>query len=189
MFRLETPRLAMRAFTFDDAGPLAEILEDPEVMRYVGAGEARGRTRDETEATLKELIAQYDRWGYGLWAVTTGDENGGRPIGWCGLIEWELDGRTEVEVAYLLGRAYWGKGYATEAALAVRDYGVGQVGRTRLVSLVYPENEASLRVVGKIGMRYERDAEFSGKRLLLHSLRAEDGRILPPEPPREDRAT
>jgi [ribosomal protein S5]-alanine N-acetyltransferase len=180
VFRLETQRLVLRPFTPGDLDALAASLADPEVMRYVGEGEARGKTRDESERVLTELIAEYDRWGYGLWAVTTQRENGGRPIGWCGLIEWELDGTTEVEVAYLLGRPYWGKGYATEAATAVRDYGIGPVGRTRLVSLVYPGNDASLRVVAKLGMRYERDAEFFGKRLLLHSLRADGGTVVDP---------
>jgi ribosomal-protein-alanine N-acetyltransferase len=182
VFRLETDRLVLRPFTLDDLDPLAESLADPEVMRYVGEGEAVGKTRDESRRMLEELIAEYDRWGYGLWAVTTDGENGGRPIGWCGLIEWELEGTTEVEVAYLLGRPYWGKGFASEAATAVRDYGIGPVGRTRLVSLVYPRNDASLRVVRKLGMRYERDAEFFGKRLLLHSLRAEGGVIVDPAP-------
>ena len=182
MFRLETPRLVLRPFTLDDLDPLAEALADPEVMRYVGEGEAVGKTRAQSERMLRELIAEYDRWGYGLWAVTSAEENDGRPIGWCGLIQWELDGITEVEVAYLLGRPYWGVGYATEAATAVRDYGIGPVGRTRLVSLVYPANEASLGVVRKLGMRYERDAEFFGKRLLLHSLRAEGGAIVDPAP-------
>ncbi|HXY71215.1 MAG TPA: GNAT family N-acetyltransferase [Actinomycetota bacterium] len=182
MFRLETERLVLRPFILDDLDALAESLADPEVMRYVGEGEAVGKTRTESEHILTELIAEYDRWGYGLWAVTTDGENDGRPIGWCGLIEWELGGVTEVEVAYLFGRPYWGKGYATEAARAVRDYGVGPVGRTRLVSLVYPDNDASLRVVEKLGMRYERDAEFFGKRLLLHSLRAEGGKVVDPAP-------
>jgi len=180
VFRLETRRLVLRPFTLDDLDPLAESLAEPEVMRYVGEGEAVGKTREQSERMLKELIAEYDRWGYGLWAVTCGDENDGRPIGWCGLIEWELDGVTEVEVAFLLGRPFWGKGYATEAATAVRDYGIGPVGRTRLVSLVYPDNDGSLRVVHKLGMQYERDAEFFGKRLLLHSLRAEGAEIVYP---------
>jgi len=182
MFRLETSRLTLREFTTGDLGALAAILAEPEVMRYVGSGEARGRTREEADATLREVLAEYDRWGYGLWAVTSATENRGRPIGWCGLIEWDLEDRTEVEVAYLLGRPYWGKGYATEAATAVRDYGIGPVGRRRLVSLVYPENTASLRVAGKIGMRYEREATLYGRTLWLHSLRAQDGALVAPPP-------
>ena len=158
----------------DDLDALAELLADPEVMRYVGAGEARGRTRAEAATTLRTLLDEYERWGHGLWAVTAPDENGGRPIGWSGLIRWELDEQIEVEVAYLLGRSYWGGGYATEAATAARDHAIRVLGRRRLVSLIYPQNTASIRVAEKLGMAHERDAEFFGQRLLLFSLTAPD---------------
>src|SRR5262245_49032173 len=101
---IRTERLELRPFVMDDLDALAEVLSDPEVMRYVGAGEARGRTREESERTLRTLIDDYDRWGHGLLAITTPDENGGRPIGWCGLIRWELEEVPEVEVAYVVGR-------------------------------------------------------------------------------------
>jgi RimJ/RimL family protein N-acetyltransferase len=174
---IRTQRLTLRAFVPEDLDALAEVLADPQVMRYVGAGEARGRTREETEKTLRALIDDYGRWGHGLLAVTTPDENGGRPIGWCGLIRWQLDDVTEVEVAYVLGRPYWGRGYATEAATAVRDYGLRELGRHRLVSLIYPENLASIRVAEKNGMAYERDAEFFQQRLLLYSLSAREDSV------------
>jgi RimJ/RimL family protein N-acetyltransferase len=167
---IRTKRLVLRPFVREDVDALGEVLSDPEVMRYVGKGEARGRTRDESERTLRTILEEYERWGQGLLASTTPDENGGRPIGWCGLIRWNLDGVEEVEVAYLLGRPYWGKGYATEAATAVRDHGLAVVGRRRLVSLIYPDNRASVRVAEKTGMAYERDAEFFEQRLLLYSL-------------------
>jgi RimJ/RimL family protein N-acetyltransferase len=171
---IRSDRLTLREFVPADLDPLAEILADPEVMRYVGAGEARGRTREESEKTLRTLIDEYELWGHGLWAVTTPDENAGEPIGWCGLIRWELDEQTEVEVAYLLGRPYWGRGYATEAAAAVRDHATRVLGRRRLVSLIYPGNTASVHVAEKIGMAYERDAEFYQQRLLLYSLTGEE---------------
>jgi RimJ/RimL family protein N-acetyltransferase len=176
---IRTGRLVLRPFVLDDLDPLAEVLSDPEVMRYVGKGEARGRTLEESERTLRTILDEYGRWGHGLLACTTHEENGGRPIGWCGLIRWNLDGVEEVEVAYLLGRPYWGKGYATEAATAVRDDGLGARGRRRLVSLIYPDNRASVRVAEKVGMAYERDAEFFGHRLLLYSL----GPAVEPEAP------
>ena len=87
--------------------------------------------------------------GTRLWAVIAAGENGGKPIGWSGLIRRELDEQTEVEVAYLLGRPYWGRGYATEAAAAARDHAVRVLGRRRLVSLIYPKNTASIRVAEK----------------------------------------
>jgi RimJ/RimL family protein N-acetyltransferase len=167
---IRTERLFLRPFVMDDLDALAEVLSDPEAMRYVGKGEARGRTRGESERTLRSILDEYERWGHGLLAATTPAENGGRPIGWCGLIRWNLDGVEEVEVAYLLGRPYWGKGYATEAATAVRDAGLHGRGRRRLVSLIYPDNRASVRVAEKVGMAYERDTEFFDQRLLLYSL-------------------
>ncbi len=166
---IRTERLALRPFDMDDLDALAQVLDDPEVMRYVGKGEARGRTREESERTLRSILEEHERWGHGLLAATTPEENDGRPIGWCGLIRWSLEGVEEVEVAYLLGRPYWGKGYATEAATAVRDHGLRVLGRRRLVSLIYPDNAASVRVAEKVGMTYERDCEFFGKRLLLYS--------------------
>ncbi len=167
---VRTERLVLRPFVMEDLDALAEVLSDPEVMRYVGKGEARGRTFAESERTLRTILDEYERWGHGLLAATTPKENAGRPIGWCGLIRWNLDGVEEVEVAYLLGRPYWGKGYATEAATAIRDLGLGPRGRRRLVSLIYPDNRASVRVAEKVGMSYERDAEFFDQRLLLYSL-------------------
>jgi ribosomal-protein-alanine N-acetyltransferase len=167
---IRTERLVLRPFDVDDLDALAEVLADPEVMRYVGKGEARGRTRDESERTLRAILEEYEQWGHGLLAAITPAENDGTPIGWCGLIRWTLDGVEEVEVAYLLGRPHWGKGYATEAATAVRDHGLQVLGRRRLVSLIYPDNAASVRVAEKAGMTYERDAEFFHQRLLLYSL-------------------
>jgi RimJ/RimL family protein N-acetyltransferase len=169
---IHTSRLTLRAFRADDLDAVAELLADPEVMRYVGAGEARGRTREEADTTLRKLLDEYDRWGHGLWAVTAAEEYGGKPIGWSGLLRWELDEQTEVEVAYLLGRPYWGRGYATEAATAARDHAVRVLGRRRLVSLIYPQNTASIRVAEKLGMAHEREAEFFRQRLLLYSLTA-----------------
>jgi [ribosomal protein S5]-alanine N-acetyltransferase len=176
---IRTERLELRPFVMEDLDALAEVLSDPEVMRYVGAGEARGRTREESERTLRTLIDDYGRWGHGLLALTSPGENDGRPFGWCGLIRWELEEVPEVEVAYVLGRPYWGKGYGTEAAIAVRDYGLRVLGRRRLVSLIYPDNHASIRVAEKNGMAYERDAEFFQQRLLLYSLSAVNGEVLP----------
>jgi [ribosomal protein S5]-alanine N-acetyltransferase len=179
---LRTERLVLRPFVVDDLDALAQILDDPEVMRYVGKGEARGRTRDESERTLRTILEEYERWGHGLLAVTTPADDGDRLIGWCGLLRWNLTGVEEIEVAYLLGRPYWGQGYATEAAMAVRDDALGLRGRKRLVSLIYPDNHASVRVAEKVGMAYERDVEYFGHRLLLYSLGPAVDPVDPAEP-------
>jgi RimJ/RimL family protein N-acetyltransferase len=88
----------------------------------------------------------------------------------CGLILWpDIDGRQELEVAYLLARDAWGVGYATEAAAAIRD--LGATIRADLVSLIYPDNTASINVATKIGMHHEKDVAFRGHRLRLYRLR------------------
>jgi RimJ/RimL family protein N-acetyltransferase len=77
------------------------------------------------------------------------------------LLPWTIEGRSEVEVAYLLAKEYWGQGLATEAALAIVEYGFEQLGLSRLICLIVPENQASQKVAGRIGMRFEKQIEES----------------------------
>jgi len=128
MVSLETERLLLRAPVADDAEALAPMYADPEVMRYVGDG--RPLARAETERSVKRMIQRWEADGFGLF--TTVRKEDGAVIGRVGLLVWNADtwepttraesenGRTEVEVGYTLGRDYWGQGYATEAAGAVR---------------------------------------------------------------------
>jgi ribosomal-protein-alanine N-acetyltransferase len=83
-------------------------------------------------------------------------------VGNCGLLEKEVEGRAEVELVYLIAYDAWGRGYATEAAAAVRDHALGVLGLSRLIALIKPENAASERVAEKLGMQLERDVERRG---------------------------
>jgi ribosomal-protein-alanine N-acetyltransferase len=106
-------------------------------------------------------------------------------IGLCGLILWpDIDGDEEVEVAYLLARDAWGRGYATEAAAAIRDHALG-LGVDGPVSLIYPDNAASIRVAEKTGMAYEKDVPFRGHALRLYRLPRHGGAVVGSDPPRE----
>jgi [ribosomal protein S5]-alanine N-acetyltransferase len=125
---LETPRLILRRLVADDLDDLARLYRDPEVRRYFPDGTL---TREETKEELEWIIdVYYGRYGYGLWATI--DKDSGSFIGRCGLLPWKVvpgrEGwpgldfadehpdettRVEVEVAYLLDRAYWGKGLGT----------------------------------------------------------------------------
>lgn len=172
MFLLETPRLVLREFTVDDLDAIAEIRSDPEVMRFVGLGEARPRPPEDSRALIAWIVGRYEADGFGLWALTSPVQNGGRAMGFCGLLNQNVEGRPELEIAYTLGRPFWGKGFATEAAIAVRDHAVGGLGRTRLISLIYSGNAASIRVAGKVGMAHERDVPFMGNRVRLYALEA-----------------
>ena len=113
------------------------------------------RTRDPpSRAKADEYIAHHlDHWrtfGYGHWAVVTSDD--ARVVGWCGL-EYlpELD---ETEVAYLLSKRTWGRGYATEAARAAVSFGLDTAGLKTIIGLVHPANTGSIRVLEKCGLTF-----------------------------------
>lgn len=150
----ETDRLILRHLQMDDLSDMAPILADPEVMRFSLGRKTREQTRKWMEGCLENYSEE--RWGFGLWAVVHKRDN--KLIGYCGLVQWkDVDGRREVEVGYRLARPYWGRGLATEAARAVRDYAFGQLGLTRLISIIEPENIASIRVAEKNGMKLEKE--------------------------------
>jgi RimJ/RimL family protein N-acetyltransferase len=151
---IETPRLRLRELTAQDEDSLAAMFADPEVMTWIGQGGVLGR--DAVQRVLQRELEGYAERGYGEWALTVRGSD--EMIGLCGLIDWPgLEGRDELEVAYLLGRAWWGRGFATEAAAAIRDWAVRELGRDRLVSLVYHDNLASIGVARKLGMSWEKD--------------------------------
>lgn len=145
---LETERLIFRRLTMGDLDALAALYADPEVRRYFPDGiQTYEQTREELEWIINVYYGQY---GYGLWATIFKET--GAFIGRCGLLPVEIGGRTEVEVAYLLDRRYWGRGLATEAARAIVDYAFATLRVERLISMFEPENRASRSVAAKVGM-------------------------------------
>ena len=167
--RIETERLLLRPLSLDDLGALAAFYADPEVMRYIGPGEAIDRER--SRESLERMIGNFDAEGFGqLGVVRKGD---GAFMGRCGLLVWdtatwvpsrrsEAEGAFEIEVGYLLGREFWGKGYATEAATAVRDWALANVELQRLIALIYPENAGSISVARKLGLKRDGEVEIFG---------------------------
>ena len=94
----------------------------------------------------------------------------GEFIGRCGLTPMDIEGHEEIEVGYMLAKEYWGQGLATEAAKAILEYGSNQVGLSRLICVINPENQASSRVALKIGMTLEIDGDVNGEPTLLYSI-------------------
>jgi ribosomal-protein-alanine N-acetyltransferase len=142
-----TPRLQLRAFTPADAPAVARVFGDPEVMRHVGDGSIP--TLATIEAMLRDYAEHQARNGWSFWAVH--ERARGELIGDAGL--WPLEGHgPEVELGYTLGRAWWGRGYATEAAHAALD-----IARTldipTVVAVAAPANRASINVLTKLGMQ------------------------------------
>jgi ribosomal-protein-alanine N-acetyltransferase len=154
----ETERLILRHFDSSDADAMEGVYCDPEVMRYGRGVQTREWVRDRLRRWVEE---DYPQWGFGLWAVV--EKSSAAVIGYCGLTHFpDIGGQPEIEVGYRLARSYWGRGYATEAARAVRDYGFGSLGLTRLIALIDPQNVASIRAAEKIGMRHEKDVTLPG---------------------------
>lgn len=143
-----TERLVLRRLAPGDAAALGQVFGDPEVMRFGDGPQAP----EWVEGWLRRAEADYAARGYGPYGVV--ERAGGALIGYCGLFYFpDLGGRPEVELGYRLARAWWGRGLATEAALAARDHAFGALGLARLVALIDPGNRASIRVAEKLGMR------------------------------------
>ncbi|HVZ92506.1 MAG TPA: GNAT family N-acetyltransferase [Rhizomicrobium sp.] len=152
--RLETERLILRGLRQEDFEPLAEIMADPDVARYL-SGEPL--TRAETWRSLAIALGHWKLRGYGLWAVER--KSDGAFLGRVGMINPE--GWPGLEIGWTLGKPHWGKGYATEAARAAMDYAFCTQPVGRLISCIDPDNLASQRVAQRLG-------ETRGERQTLH---------------------
>jgi RimJ/RimL family protein N-acetyltransferase len=162
---LETERLLLRQFVPADLDPLYALYRDPEVRRYFPEGTlSYAETREELEWFLN---GHPDHPQLGLWATLLKPAH--QFIGRCGLLPSTIDGRAEVEVAYMIAKEYWGQGLGTEAAQAVLDYGFERLGLARLICLIDAGNRASIRVATKIGMTFEKEGRDEKGPFLLYS--------------------
>ena len=143
---LQTERLSLREFEPEDLDALAEILSDPETMRYYPAPFDRAAVAD----WIQRNRIRYLHDGFGLWAMVL--HSTGELIGDCGLVRQIVDGADEIEIGYHVRRDLWCRGYASEAAQACREHGFAKLKAERLISLIRPENLASRRVAEKNGM-------------------------------------
>lgn len=168
---LTTDRLALRPPAPDDLEPFVRLCADAEVMRYVGLGHAQDRTT--AERSFAVVLAQWDRAGWGLWSAL--DRPRGEYQGFVGLAPVPpralVAGHTEI--GWRLRQEVWGRGLATEAALAVRDLAFGPLGFDELISYCQPLNAASARVMVKLGMTPAgRGRDARGTEVAVYRLRA-----------------
>lgn len=143
---------------------LRPIGTDPEVMRYISDGK---RWPDERiREFVGRQIGHFDRVGYCLWKVLLKETSA--MIGFCGL--QPLDGTAETEIGWWLAWACWGQGLATEAARTALMDGFERAGLERIVAVALPENHASIHVMEKLGMKYEREMIHRGSDVVLYAV-------------------
>jgi RimJ/RimL family protein N-acetyltransferase len=147
---IETPRLLLRTWSPDDAEAAFAFYSDPEVMRFLSG--TPHRNVEETHAVIAgRRMAHQALHGFSLWATV--EKATGRLVGSCGLKF--LDGGMDIEVGYHFARNVWGRGYATEGAVASVRYGFDRLGLRRILGVVNPANVASQRVLEKAGLIYQ----------------------------------
>jgi len=163
---LQTPRLILRAFVIEDVEALASVHGDPEVMRFSVDGV---KTREQVIRFVKNSTDHHQRNGYSQWAVVWKDT--GQCIGECGILVQHIGGIGEREISYRLARSFWGRGIATEAAMACRVHAFETLRVDRVISIVDPQNTASIRVAEKIGMTREKADVFHGIPVVIYGAK------------------
>ena len=163
-FILSTERLVLRKMNRDDMESLLKIFADHEAMKYYPSTKNEKQTIDWIEWTINN----YAKHGVGLWVVE--DRVSGEFLGQCGIVPQEIDGIVEMEIGYLFVRRFWGNGYATEAALACKNYGFEQMRLRKMVSLIDISNLPSTNVAEKMGMKVEKTIHKWGKDVFVYSV-------------------
>jgi ribosomal-protein-alanine N-acetyltransferase len=160
-----TDRLVAERLRASHLDELCRMHRNPQVMATLG-----GVRSDER--TLQELRQHLDHWeqhGYGLWLFRSRAD--GQFVGRGGLRNVDVAGRHEVELAFALMAPFWGKGFATEMAEAIVSVAFGELGMAEVVAFTLPANQASRRVMEKVGFRFERDIVHAGLPHVLYRLR------------------
>ena len=145
---LETSRLILRQFTEADAPLILQLNSDPEVVKYIP--EPVLHTNEQARGVIRNIILPQYTNKLGRWAIHT--KGNLEFIGWCGLKF--LKEADEIDIGYRFRQIAWGKGYATEAAKHVLDYGFQQLRLKEIFGKAHVENIASVNVLKKIGMKY-----------------------------------
>jgi RimJ/RimL family protein N-acetyltransferase len=160
---MQTENLYLRRFTLDDAEEYWPLVSMPEVIRYTG-DRAQASIDDVRTILASKPLRDYATHGYGRMACI--EKSSGRLVGFSGLKF--LEELNEVDIGYRFLPDCWGKGYATESARALMQNGAIEHGIDRVIGLVQPANVASARVLGKLGLVFERALTLHGDDELVH---------------------
>lgn len=171
-FMIETDRLILRQMQWDDLSDLEEMLFDPRVMyayEYTF-------TEQDAKVWLERQLNRYEQFGFGLWAMV--EKESGEMVGQAGITWQECEGEKVLEIGYLLKYRHWHKGYATEAAIACKDYAFSVLGAEKVNSIIKADNFASQKVAERNGMKPEKEftaVYYNGPvKHILYSIRKEE---------------
>jgi RimJ/RimL family protein N-acetyltransferase len=146
---LETDRLIISRLSAEDAPFILVLLNQPSFLRFIGDKGVRN-IEDAVRYLRNGPLASYERFGFGLYRVAF--KANGTPIGMCGLLK--RDTLPDADIGFAFLPEYWSGGYAFEAADAVMNYG-HSIGLGRIVAITSLDNDASIKLLGKIGMKFE----------------------------------
>ncbi|HTM01682.1 MAG TPA: GNAT family N-acetyltransferase [Candidatus Omnitrophota bacterium] len=161
---LHTDRLILRQFRQNDFDAYAAMHADPDVMRYIGEG--KPLSREEAWRSMAAMAGHWILRGYGIWAVE--ERATGILAGRVGL--YYPEGWPGQEVGWTLARAFWGKGYAYEAARAAFAYAFETLRWPRIISLIDRENSRSIALAERLGERLEREVDLRGRPTLQYGI-------------------
>jgi len=168
---LETARLQLCDKQASDLDFLASLSADPAVMRWIGDGATY--PHGEIEARLARVLEIEASPGHERWnsfKVIRRKDDLVR-VGQAGVLRCEIDGAAQVEIGWWLAPFAWGQGYATEAALALRDYAFARVGLAQLAVVLHAENERSVAVAQRIGGVEPRLARYRDSLVTCYTVR------------------
>lgn len=161
-----TKRLLIRELTVEDIKVMYKIYQDEDVRKYIeNMDEYLDIEIEKHKAYIKNV---YGFYGYGLWGVYSLDTMD--LIGRCGIQNTVIDGSPQIELSYLLDKAYWGMGYAIECTTAVLEYAATVLGIGRIVAVIDKFNKRSLKLASRIGMSLEKDIDYHGRKCSLYSI-------------------
>jgi RimJ/RimL family protein N-acetyltransferase len=168
MLNLQTERLTLRMLRQSDIDAYAEMCADAEVLRYIGDGQPL--VRPMAWRNLAMVVGHWSLRGYGMWAVE--ERSSGVFVGRIGF--WNPEGWPGFELGWMLRRSFWGLGYATEGARAALEFAFTGLGQPHVISLIHPENVASIRVAQRLGERLLDSTEVMGKPVLVYRITREE---------------
>lgn len=158
-----TDRLTLRELTMDDLSAYVRMRSHPQVYRFLDGAKTPAWIRGKLFST----IANYARYGFDKWAVVLNAS--GEVIGRCGPSRVQVNHKFEIELGYTFSRAFWGYGFAAEAARAAMEYSFDTLHANRLISLIYPLNLRSIHVAQRIGMTSDGTVKWYGETTRIYA--------------------